>query len=265
MTGCVVAGCYNVVRGYEVREKIGKMDKITRVLMLYRRLEGGETVNKLAFALENSVDVRSVDRDIQDIRLFLSEMYSSIELVFDRDSSGYRFSSGMQKELSSVEALIILKSLLGNKVLREDELATLADTVLSLIPVKEQKEIKRQFESAFISYLTPKHNKALLKVIWDLNNVVGTQVKIVINYKGANKTEKITVCPYSIEISGNFIYLVAMQIVKRKKQGVVLHIDKINSFSTKVVKYTLSEAERSELDRLILLIHSTTSHIVEGK
>ena len=65
------------------------MDKITRLLLLYSRLISGEKVNKKSFCNEVQCLPRSFDRDIEDIRLFLSELYISDELVYSRTSNAY--------------------------------------------------------------------------------------------------------------------------------------------------------------------------------
>ena len=50
------------------------MDKITRLLILYSSLINGDEINKTMFCFENDCSPRSFDRDIEDIRLFLSEV-----------------------------------------------------------------------------------------------------------------------------------------------------------------------------------------------
>ena len=65
------------------------MDKITRILLLYRRFMHGDLINKYETSLEFGISERSFDRDIQDIRLFLSEAYSNLELEYDEKRHGY--------------------------------------------------------------------------------------------------------------------------------------------------------------------------------
>lgn len=43
------------------------------MLLLYSSLLNGEEINKTIFCFENDCSPRSFDRDIEDIRLFLSE------------------------------------------------------------------------------------------------------------------------------------------------------------------------------------------------
>ena len=47
--------------------------KILRVLDLYQRLQNGEIVNKSNAAVQYTVNERSIQRDIQDIRTFMEQ------------------------------------------------------------------------------------------------------------------------------------------------------------------------------------------------
>ena len=48
------------------------MDKITRILLLYSKLMKGEEVDKIMFCFENNCSSRTFERDIEDIRLYLT-------------------------------------------------------------------------------------------------------------------------------------------------------------------------------------------------
>ena len=58
------------------------MDKVTRILLLYSKLIQGEKINKTIFCFENEYSPRSFDRDIDAIRLFLSDTFSMSELIY---------------------------------------------------------------------------------------------------------------------------------------------------------------------------------------
>lgn len=66
-------------------------DKNTRILRLYDDLINGKVVNKTTFSINCKISERTFDRDIQDIRLFLSEKFSPTELLFDKSKNGYFF------------------------------------------------------------------------------------------------------------------------------------------------------------------------------
>ncbi|MBQ3217003.1 MAG: hypothetical protein IJB35_04205 [Oscillospiraceae bacterium] len=68
-----------------------KTDKVTRVLILYHQLMHGAAVNEAWFCMEHGIDRRSFDRDIEDIRLFLSVIFVSKELRYDKINNVYFF------------------------------------------------------------------------------------------------------------------------------------------------------------------------------
>ena len=61
-----------------------KCDKITRILILYKQLCDGVEVDKASFCIEHGISERSFDRDIEDIRLFLNEIYSGDDVIYDK-------------------------------------------------------------------------------------------------------------------------------------------------------------------------------------
>jgi hypothetical protein len=64
---------------------------------MYSKLLQGETISKARFCLETECHSRSFDRDIEDIRLFLSESYNTSELIYDRRKGGYFLTETVQQ------------------------------------------------------------------------------------------------------------------------------------------------------------------------
>lgn len=79
------------------------MDKLTRLLWLYSKLLNGEEVNKWSFCLEADCQSRSFDRDIEDIRMFLSETYQVANLLYSRSENTYYLTAGQRQPLEMME------------------------------------------------------------------------------------------------------------------------------------------------------------------
>ena len=240
-------------------------DRITRVLILNQLLEHGEIVFKSAFAQDNSVTERTVERDIHDIRLFLSESYSPSELIFDSSCAGYRLSSTSKKGLSGVESLLLLKMVIGIQALKTKELATLIDTILSLVPLKDQSEIKSHLLRGFLVYQEPIDNKSLLKIIWDLHQVVTKQSVTMIKYTDNCKTNLIKVCPFSVEISGTRCYFIALRLEKSERIGEIFSVEKIESITSLYEPFVFSPSEIEEMDELVLFIRNNSTNLKTTK
>lgn len=157
-----------------------KTNKATRVLMLYHRLLQGEHIDKAGFSVEHGINERTFDRDIEDIRVFLSNIYSVEEVVYDVKTKTYSMTEGKLKPLDRMEATIILKILLSSESLREDEMKGLIHSILSLVN-KTDKQLLFDFLS-HEQYLS-QETEAIVKMIIDLYTVIrrGMDIEIQIN------------------------------------------------------------------------------------
>ena len=68
---------------------MAETEKVIRILTMYKQLLSGKRVNKDDFCSEYGINKRSFERDIEDIRTFLSESFSLQELIYDRKSNSY--------------------------------------------------------------------------------------------------------------------------------------------------------------------------------
>lgn len=231
-----------------------KTDKITRILSLYNRLELGEEINKTAFSLEHNINERSVDRDIEDIRLFLSEIYSHKELNYDKARKVYYLTNNSKSLISSLEIITILKILINSRALRNDEMVGLINTIISLVDFDDKKAIKSLIDNELQNYIPPTHNKAILKMHWDLNQAISKKRKIRINYiRTDNKIVERRISPLAVIFSDYYFYLIAYIDGKDYHYPAFFRLDRINSFkiedeiysSELVFKYSVGEMKNN--------------------
>lgn len=148
-----------------------RTDKITRILSLYQRLMNGEHIDKESFSLEHNINGRTFDRDIQDIRMFLSDSFSQSELIFDSETGLYRLTGERPEYMDRVEVTIIAKVLLSSKTLREDEMKGLFHSLLSVVSNSDQKIIKQYLRQNADEYVSDIHF-ALIKLLGDLYGTI---------------------------------------------------------------------------------------------
>src|SRR5699024_8381904 len=99
---------------------MASIDKVTRILMMYSRLLEGGKIYKKTFCTDMEINRRTFDRDIEDIRLFLSEAYVGYDLVYDRkDESYYLNNYHRQIPLSPMEVSFLLIMIKSEQVLRK--------------------------------------------------------------------------------------------------------------------------------------------------
>ena len=116
----VVVTCYNwLIKLDDVVnfEVVNQVDKVSRILLLYSKLIRGESVNKLSFCMETDSNSRAFDRDIEDVRLFLSESYNTQELIYDRIQKCYYLSGVIKQNLEMTEYRFLERLLIQSAML----------------------------------------------------------------------------------------------------------------------------------------------------
>lgn len=84
-------------------------DMAIRILKMYEALSRGKEIQKLSFCMEHGISERTFDRDIEKIRLFLSEEYNGQEVRCLSDSECYKIPDQKEcGELSVLELILIV-------------------------------------------------------------------------------------------------------------------------------------------------------------
>lgn len=188
-----------------------KTDKATRVLMLYHRLLQGEHIDKAEFSLEHGINERTFDRDIEDIRVFLSDIYSIEEVVYDVETKSYSMTEEKMKPLDRMEATVILKILLSSESLREDEMNGLINSILSVVN-KTDKQILSDYLSYEQERYLSQEKEAIIKIIVDLYAVIRQGMDIEIQINDCNeKVVKKQVSPLEIVLEDKMFYLACVE------------------------------------------------------
>ena len=205
------------------------MDKVTRLLLLFSKLLNGEEINKTIFCFENDCSPRTFDRDIEEIRLYLSDTFSSMELKYERSSNTYFIEGAKRNFLEPMEYLLVEHILKDSMVLRKDEFDILSmhlleNTEYSASLQNERREVCNSYES-------PLHNKALLKMHGDLLNTIRTKKCIRIKYykfDGDEVNQKIIPCDVKYDLG--YLYLIGYRADKDDEYPAYYRMDRIFSF-----------------------------------
>ena len=203
------------------------MDKITRMLMLYSSLMNGEEINKTIFCFENDCSPRSFDRDIKDIRLFLSESFSVLGLNYNRKNNTYYIKGAKKQQLEVMEYLFIEKILQDAPVLRNDEFSVLKDHLL--MNTRDSSKMITPFNKEYILYKPPEHNKALLKIHGDLELAIRNRKYIRIVYQDDIGTKHICdVIPCTIRYKSGHLCFIGY--IENESKTFTIELDRVYSF-----------------------------------
>ncbi|MBQ3601685.1 MAG: WYL domain-containing protein [Lachnospiraceae bacterium] len=205
------------------------MDKITRLLLLFSKLVNGEKINKTIFCFENDCSPRTFDRDIENIRLYLSESFSSTELRYERSTNTYFIDGAKHKLLEPMEYLLIERILKDSMILRKDEFDILSMHLLQ--NTEKTKRFEGERQEICSKYQSPLHNKALLKIHGDLVNIIRAKKCINIKYFKSNGEEvNKKILPCDVKYDLGYLYLIGYRAETEDEYPAYYRMDRIFSF-----------------------------------
>ena len=209
------------------------------MLFLYSKLLRGEKINKLGFCLEADILPRTFDRDIEDIRMYLSELFYAEELIYDRREKAYYLSGARHQPLEDMEYMFVERVLLDSGVLRKDEM----DGILSHLAqnTKNLEKIMKHQRESLESYYQPINHVPILKMNGDLQTIINNKSVIEIRYiKMDGVIVNRILIPCMVRYDLGYLYLIAYRHDKMDQCAAYYRLDRIYSFSV-VRKQTQEE------------------------
>ncbi len=186
--------------------------KSERLLRIYSRLAGGETLNKQEIARQFHVTERSIQRDMESLRCFFADEGLRQDIVYDRVARGYRLQNSAQPMLSNGEILAVCKILLESRSMRRDEMMPILDKLISCcVPEKSKKAVCDLLSNEKHHYIEPYHGQSVLNGLWEIGQAVQNHRVMEIEYERIKKPRlvKRIVEPVGIMFSEYYFYLTA--------------------------------------------------------
>lgn len=187
-----------------------------RLLYLYSKLADGKMLYKAQEAEFLGCSLRSLQRDIDDLRSFFynqSEDKGIVqELVYDKKYKAYRLVPPSHTLLNNEEVFAVLKILLESRAFTKKELYPILDKLIDCcVPKDNKKYVTDLIGNEKYHYVEPQHKDVFLNKMWELSKAVKEQRITEINYRRAsdNKLVKRRVQPVGIMFSEFYFYLVA--------------------------------------------------------
>lgn len=216
--------------------------KSARLLSIYARLLNGRVLKKALLAQEFGVTARSIQRDLESLRSFLSNEMLPQDVVYDRAAGGYRLTHARPVGLSNSEILAACKILLESRSMRRDEMLPILDKLVDCcVPEENKRAVQQMIGNEKLHYIEPHHGQPVLRGLWELGQAVQQRHVLEMDYqrlKGA-ETVRRTVEPVGILFSEYYFYLAAyLRGVDRKQSfenpedpyPTIYRIDRIRAF-----------------------------------
>lgn len=193
-----------------------KSDKIERILHIYNKLINGDIVNKSQEAMLFSVNERSIQRDIDDIRTYLDDEGSRTgflnTVIYDREKRGYRLEQIYRMKLSNGEVLALCKILLDSRAFVKEDMTGMLDKLISnCVPKTNQQLVQDLIRNEEFHYVEPRHKSRFIDTIWELGQACHSGNIIEINYRRIKDKSIVTrrLKPVAIMFSEYYFYLTA--------------------------------------------------------
>ncbi|AST07602.1 WYL domain-containing protein [Anoxybacillus flavithermus] len=230
---------------------IEQHSKFWRILYIYDRLRKGEVILKKQEADRFSVDEKTIQRDIDDLRTYITDtFYDLVTIEYDRQKKGYvwREKETKQRCLTNEDILILSKILLESRALKREEMDELLDKFISLADTKSRSFIENMIKNERFHYVSLYHRKPLIRSIWDLSEAVYTKKMVVVKYKkeGSDETVIRKLKPVGIVFSEYYFYLIAFLTDYEFNFPTIYRIDRIVRYEVTDERFKLDYATRFE-------------------
>ncbi len=229
-----------------------KVDKIKsfRLLNMYEKLNRGDIINKKQFASEFDISEKSVQRDIDDLRAYLSESYEcgdDITIEYDYVKGGYRLIKQEREFLTNEEIFAVAKVLLESRGFNKQELNSLIDKLMLQATPSARVNIKELILNERFHYIPPRHGKPLIDLLWELNEHIFNKEIIEFDYvrkDGVASHRKVK--PLSVMFSDYYFYLIAWMADDSKNYPTVFRIDRMAKLKPTGEKYKIPYRDKFE-------------------
>lgn len=186
-------------------------NKGQRLLGIYHRLSRGELISKEVLAREYGVTEKSIQRDIDDIRSYLSGAAGGLaDISYNRQEKGYRLVEEESGRLTRKEILAMAKILLESRAFAKEELHTILDKLIDACPQSGRQVVEDLVRNEAFCYVPPRHGRKLLDALWDISLFIKKKEIIRLHYRRQDGAERQhTLKPVAILFSEFYFYLVA--------------------------------------------------------
>ena len=240
-------------------DRIGK----DRMLELYTRLAEGKLIYKAEEAEHYKCSLRSIQRDIEDLRTFFHNQSDASgivqDIIYDKKLKGYKLVPPLRNVLSNKEVFAVLKILLESRSLSKAELDPILDKLIDCCVPKECKGyVTNLISNERFHYVPPRHNKEVLDTMWRLGEALREHKEVEVQYikPGDGSLVHRVLRPAGIMFSEFYFYLAGFIVPKQDdsfKEDVekdpfptIYRIDRIEHLEVTNKHYNVPYASRFE-------------------
>lgn len=204
-----------------------------RLLHIYETLNKGEMVTKAVLARQYQVTEKTIQRDIDDLRAYLTDTHfteGEVSIQYDRVRGGYSLVRMEREWLTNEEVLAICKILMESRALCKEELSRLLSKLLVQVTPNDRKQVENMIQSEQFCYIPLRHGKKLLSALWELSQHI-TDCEIIhfayCRQDGVQREHEVK--PVAIMFSEYYFYLIGFMADGSKDYPTVFRVDRIDA------------------------------------
>lgn len=193
-----------------------KNEKAARILEIYDKLLNGGAVSKAEMSQIYGVNERTIQRDIDDIRNFLSEKMirsgDTARVEYDRSDKCFHLKTDSRSTLTVGQALAVCKVLLDSRAFSKKEIKDILNTLIDRCANKSgHKLLKETISNEMFHYVELQNVTKLDEVLQTLGEAVSDHRYIKLTYLRSfdKKTVERTIMPLAVLFSEYYFYLLA--------------------------------------------------------
>ena len=210
-----------------------KVDKNFRQLEMYDRLRRGEELVKKELANKYGVSLKTIQRDIEAIRSYLSEKKNEIgQFEIKARNNKYKYIAVDESDniLTERDILALSKILLESRAFNKREMTILLKKLQGQISRESQIRIRELINNEDFYYVELQHGKDLVDVLWDLSAAIRERKIITFDYIRIDKKQtKKEIKPVAIMFSEFYFYLIGYSTNSEDDIPLVFRIDRMSN------------------------------------
>lgn len=205
--------------------------KKNRLLEIFFRAMRGVNLSVKDLANEYEVSTKSISRDMNEIKNFLSDnrdIVGNTELKYDSNSKTYYLE--LDHFLLSKELIAIIKTMIGSRALNKMELLQIIAKLKNFTASKDRLMVEKMIAKEMYHYNEINHDcESVADRIWQLTRCIYDCHEITVSYYKSSR-EKVNrrVMPVAILFSEYYFYLIAYRCDKDDWKPLYYRIDRVN-------------------------------------
>lgn len=221
------------------------IQKKNRVLDIFYRAMKGENISVGKIADEYHVSTKSISRDINEIKNFLSDnrdIVGNTELKYSSNSKAYYLE--FENFLLSKELLAIMKMMVGCRAFSKMEVLKLSAKLKNFISYHDREMLEQLLSKEMYHYNEVNHDcKSVIDNLWQLTRCIHEKIEISVTYyKMDRRLVERRIKPAAIMFSDYYFYLIAYHSDKDDWKPLYYRVDRIISVVEHRNHFTIEKA-----------------------